>query len=89
MQMFGSPYYTPGGNALKFYCHSRVRVQRTKGGKVLRMGQQVGIQGVIINVKNKAGGVEGAKIGYKIYFDGPTEFLPTERLKRGAEDGDE
>jgi len=82
MQLFGSPYYTPGGNALKFYSHCRVRVQRTKGGRVMHMGKQVGIQGVMTNIKNKAGGLEGSQIGYRILFDGPTEFLDPKEIKK-------
>jgi len=82
MQMWGSPWYSPGGNAQKFYYHSRVRVQRTKGGKVNHMGKQVGIQGIITNTKNKSGGIEGSKVGYKIFFDGRTEFLDHKQLAK-------
>jgi recombination protein RecA len=88
MAMFGDPWYTPGGNALKFYLHVRARARRTKGGKILQKGKQVGMQGILSNVKNKVGGVEGSKVGYKIYFHGLTEFLSIEELKQGGGDED-
>jgi recombination protein RecA len=84
-QAFGDSVYTPGGSALKFYSHVRVRLRRTKGGKIVRKGKVVGIQGVIQNLKNKVGGYEGSSIGFRLLFDGPIEFVPVEEL----EDNDE
>lgn len=86
MQMFGSPEYTPGGNTQKFHYHARVRVRRSKGGKISQSGKTIGIQGTMTSTKNKSGGTEGSKVGYKIYFDGPTEFLDADQLKKGEED---
>ena len=82
MQMFGSPDYSPGGNTQKFHYHARVRVRRMKGGKIPQNGRVIGIQGKMTNIKNKSGGAEGSEVGYKIYFDGPTEFLKAEDLKK-------
>lgn len=80
MAQFGDPTYCPGGNAPRFYCHIRARAGRSKGGKVMRKGKQVGIQGIIKNHKNKAGGVERSQCGYKIIFNGPTEFFSADEL---------
>jgi hypothetical protein len=59
----------------------RVRLRRTKGGKIVRKGKVVGIQGVIQNLKNKVGGYEGSSIGFRLLFDGPIEFVPVEELE--------
>ena len=76
MQMFGNPEYTTGGKALKFYCHVRVKARRAnKGGKIMKMGKQCGIRGVMENIKNKVGGEEFSKCGYKIYWTGKTSYL--------------
>lgn len=82
---FGDPLYSPGGNAPRFYCHIRVRAKGVKGRKLMRKGQQIGIQGVLTNIKNKAGGVERQTIGYKLLFDGRTLFLPAEKLSKAEE----
>jgi recombination protein RecA len=83
MQLFGNPWYSPGGNAQKYYYHARVRVARGKGGKVLgKKKQQVGIQGIITNIKNKSGGLEDSRVAYRIIFDGPTEFFDHQQLKK-------
>lgn len=83
MQKFGDPDYTPGGNAPPFYCHVRVRVWRTKGGKMMDGGKMTGIIGVMKCTKNKAGGVELATVGYKIPFDnGSVQFVPASELKK-------
>lgn len=79
---FGDPWYTPGGNALKFYSHLRVRVKRVKGGRILRKGRLVGIQGIVTNLKNKSGGLEGSRVGYRLLFEGPIEFLSVEDLEK-------
>ena len=80
---FGNPEYTPGGKALKFYCHIRSIVRRTKGGRLMKSGKIVGLKGIITNLKNKAGGVEGSRCGYKIYFDGKrsTKWVDAAMLK--------
>ena len=66
--MFGNPDYTPGGKALEHNCHSQVWMSRVKGGKLLKNGQQIGLKGKAVNVKNKVGGgsKEGMISGYKI-----------------------
>lgn len=81
MKMFGDPWYTPGGNAPKFYSHIRAKVRRIKNGRILRAGKIVGLKGAIVNMKNKVGGVEGSTIGYRMLFDGPVEFLPVKELE--------
>lgn len=82
MQMFGSPWYTPGGNAPRFYSHVRVKLHRVKGGKMMHGGKMIGVKGIITCVKNKVGGTEGAEIGYKMLFDGPIQFLSVKDLKK-------
>ena len=86
---FGDPAYTPGGKALKFYSHVRVRVNKTKGGNIRgkARGGVIGVQGIMTNTKNKVGGVQGTKVGYKLMFNGPVQFLDAEDMKR--EDGSE
>lgn len=81
---WGDPTYTTGGNALPFYCHIRVRMRRVKGGRMTNMGRVVGVKGILSNVKNKAGGVEGADCGFKIFFDGHTKFLTAADVKGDA-----
>lgn len=72
---FGDPDYSPGGNALPFYAHSRVRMRRVKSGRVLERGKMAGVKGVLVNHKNKAGGIEGWEIGFKIMFNGVSKFV--------------
>lgn len=83
--MFGDPFYTPGGKAIQFYSHVRVRVRRPGKGRLLKGGKAIGIKGIMTNVKNKAGGVEGDKCGYKIYYDGRSTFLPASEVKEETE----
>lgn len=81
-QMFGDPSYTPGGKAAKFYCHSRVKVRRIKGGR-MKMGTKViGLKGMMVNFKNKLGGTEGDEVGYKVKFDGTYEWIPSDEMKK-------
>jgi len=72
---FGDPSYSPGGNAIPFYAHVRVRMGLTEGGKILKNGHMVGIKGVLSNRKNKAGGIQHEKTGYKIYYAGNSKFF--------------
>ncbi len=79
---FGDPWYSNGGNALPFFAHVRVRMRR-KGkdsGKMRQGSDIVGIKGLMKNHKNKAGGVEGREIGYKIFNDGRAQFVKAERI---------
>ena len=79
---FGDPWYSNGGNALPFYAHVRVRMRR-KGkdsGKMRSGSDIIGIKGLMKNHKNKAGGVEGREIGYKIFNDGRAEFVKADRI---------
>lgn len=78
---FGDPNYTPGGNALPFYAHSRVRMRRVKGGRVLRKGRMVGLKGILLNHKNKSGGIEGEECGFRIFFDGRSQFVTPDVIK--------
>lgn len=72
---FGDPSYTMGGNGIPFYAHVRVRVNRgaksrmkSKGGRVL------GIKAIMVNTKNKAGGVEGDRCAAKFFISGHAKF---------------
>lgn len=73
---FGNPETTTGGKALKFYCHVRNRMQTTEGGRIVQStgGGLIGLKGEIRNYKNKAGGLQGEKCPYKIYFNGPSRY---------------
>lgn len=55
MQMFGSPDYSPGGNAFQHTCSIRADVRRVKSGKLRKGNVTVGICGLVTNFKNKAG----------------------------------
>lgn len=78
---WGDPYYTPGGKAIQFYSHVRVRMRRKSKSRLLKGGKVIGMKGIMENMKNKAGGVEGDRCGYKIYFDGRSSFIPAADLK--------
>lgn len=79
---WGDPTYTPGGKALPFYAHVRVRLKRAKGkGRILKAGKMIGIRGTLRNDKNKAGGIEGEVCGFKMYFDGRSAFLPASEVE--------
>lgn len=81
MAMFGDPTYTPGGNALGFYSHVRVRAAPHKGGMILDSGkEQIGAQGILYNVKNKEGPPRRSA-AYRIMFDGNREILSAKELK--------
>lgn len=82
---FGDPAYTPGGNALRFYAHVRVRMRRVKGGRMTQSGKTVGIKGILRNDKNKGGGVEGTECGFKIFFDGKSRFVAASAIREEAE----
>ena len=72
---FGDPTYTVGGNAPRFYSHVRVRVKRVMGSKIIDKGKTIGIKGIIECKKNKTGGEEGAKVGFRLFFRGKVEFV--------------
>lgn len=80
MQRFGDPWYTPGGNALRFYSHIRVRARLVKGGKIPQKNKVIGVKGKLTCLKNKVGGLQGAEVGYKLYFKGPLTFLEVKEL---------
>ena len=79
---FGDPWYTPGGNAVRFYSHVRIRVRRVKGGKITQGGKMIGIQGTATAIKNKAGGLEKSSVGYRLLFEGALKFVPAVSLTR-------
>lgn len=83
MAGFGDPWYTPGGNALRFYAHLRLRVIRKE--KMMKSAQQIGIKGIIRNLKNKSGGLEKSEVGYKLLFQGPMEFVPAREIVKPKE----
>jgi len=71
---FGDPYYTPGGKAIDFYTHVRVRLRRKERMKFA--GKEVGLTGTITASKNKTGGIQGAVIKYRLRTDtGTLEFF--------------
>lgn len=85
MQMFGNPEYSPGGKALKFYCHGRATLRRAaKGGQMRKSGKIIGLQGVIKSIKNKMGGFEEAEVGYKLYRSGKSVYTDAARIKLDA-----
>jgi len=68
--MYGNPETTPGGNALKFYCHQRIRTSKKEKIKVKEAGEDV-IVGQISEatfVKNKVARPFG-RATFKIIFD--------------------
>ena len=80
---FGNPTYTPGGRALKFYCSVRAEMRRKSGGQLRsKNGKISGIKGVITNLKNKAGegSLEKERCGFRIFWDGRSEFVPIEEI---------
>ena len=79
---FGNPEYTPGGNAVRLYASVRVRMRR-KTKKILKGGEAIGIKGMLINWKNKAGGEsrEGLRIGYKLYYEGRIKYVDEEAVQ--------
>lgn len=85
-KVFGDPAYTPGGNALRFYSHIRARVKRVPGGIIKHAGKTIGMKGIITCKKNKVGGTEGARVGYRLLFKGPIEFLSALRLEKEAKE---
>ena len=82
---FASPWYTPCGNAPRFYCHVRLRVSSVFPAKIMQNGKFVGIKGMLKAVKNKLGGIEGSEVGFRLLFNGPIEFVPVNEVKRKEE----
>ena len=80
---FGNPEYTTGGRAPGYYSSIRVKLYRTKGGRITNSGKIIGIKGIISNFKNKVGGgsIEGDKIGFKLFFDRPAKFFEANEIK--------
>jgi RecA/RadA recombinase len=81
MARFADPWYSPGGNAIRFYPHVRIRARRSKGSRIIDTskggkGMQIGIQGILRCIKNKVGGREWSEEAYKLLQDGPLEFFP-------------
>jgi recombination protein RecA len=86
---FQDPTKTPGGNALRFYSHVRVRVRRTKGSRIVQSGKTIGIRGVLKNTKNKVGGLEMSECGFKLFFNAPMSYIEIKALKKEAGETDE
>lgn len=66
--VFGDPFDTPGGRAVRHAFGNRTRVKRLKNG-MLRQGQHVtGLVGILSNEKNKMGygSVQSEKCGFKV-----------------------
>jgi len=51
--VYGSPYVTTGGNALKFYASIRLEVSKSAGGKIMDGEEQLGTKTKVKVVKNK------------------------------------
>jgi recombination protein RecA len=68
--MYGNPETTPGGKALKFYCHQRIRVAKSSQIKVKENGVDVVVGQIskITFVKNKVARPFG-QCEFKIVFD--------------------
>ncbi len=68
--VFGDPFDSPGGKALRHNCAIRARVRRCKNGEIKRGNRVVGLVSVIKNIKNKAGGgsVQSMECGMRIYW---------------------
>lgn len=83
--MFGNPEQSVGGKALRFYCHIRAEVRRSgsKGGVMKKNGKQIGIKGIIYNVKNKSGGgsIEREQCGFKFFWSGHSKFVKPSEIK--------
>ncbi len=79
---FGDPAYTPGGNALPFYSSVRARVKRAPKCLMKKNGKTIGLKGIITCKKNKCGGLEGSKIGFRMLFRGPLSFVPAKELEK-------
>ena len=54
--MYGSPEYTPGGEAVPFVSSVQARVRKGKNNRITEKLKTVGIRGRIVNIKNRAGG---------------------------------
>ena len=54
--VFGDPYDSPGGKALRHLCSIRARMRRCKAGEIKRGNRVVGLVSIVKNIKNKAGG---------------------------------
>ncbi len=87
-KMFGDPETTTGGKALPFFCAARVKMRRVAGGRMKKGMDVIGIKGVIRNVKNKTGkgSIEGAEVGFKLFWDKPFKFLDVKKVKVKGDD---
>lgn len=85
--VFGDPYETSGGRAIKTNCSIRARVRRLKNGRLLKNGKTVGLVGIIKNYKNKAGGgsYQDAECGFRIlwnYTPAKVDFMSTDEAEK-------
>lgn len=80
--MFGNPDYSPGGNAIPFYAHVRVKIALTDGGKIKEGGRTIGIKGELRNFKNKAGGFQNQICRFRIYQNGSSKFYPAKKKEK-------
>jgi len=85
MARFGNPNYVSGGSGIQYFPAVVAWMNRAKGGTIKRDGAQVGVQGIITNHKNKAGGgsVERKKCAYRCYFtQDDWKFFSAKELKK-------
>jgi recombination protein RecA len=82
-KMFGNPEYSPGGKALKFYCHARIKIRRTnKGGYLKKANKIIGLKGVMTVLKSKVGAHEGDTAGYKLYHSGKSVYTSADKVQK-------
>ena len=82
-KVFQNPDYVPGGNGVLFYPSSINWMRRVKN--IRRKGQNVGLESIIVNKKNKMGGgsIEGNECGIRMFYESTDwEFVPVEEIKR-------
>jgi recombination protein RecA len=94
--MFGDPQYEPGGRALRHNCQSRNRIRRIGNGRLYQAGKHVGINGILLNRKNKTGegSLEGQGTEYKVLWtDKPLydrvtfdRFVKKEKVAKDTDD---
>ncbi|MDP2736090.1 MAG: hypothetical protein Q8P12_07900, partial [bacterium] len=86
-KVYGSPFYRPAGDALNY--GSSVMVEIRRGKDLMQGTKKIGLTGILINRKNKAGGgsYEGARSGFTTKF-GKREwrFPPVEEKAQEVEE---
>ncbi len=82
-KMFGDPRYVPGGNGVLFYPSIICWMRRVRN--VRSQGRIVGLESILSNKKNKAGGgsVEYEECGARMMFNSSDwDFIDAEEMKK-------